>query len=142
VRVLLATSNAPGALLIRAVTWSSWSHAALLIDDNHVVEATWPRVRVTPIADVIAKHTDHVIIDLPCKDPDAAIRAALSQVGKPYDWTALAGILVHRDWQQDDMWYCAELVAWCAAQGGTAWFRREDVHRVTQEHLWMLAPCA
>lgn len=139
-RVLLATSNLPGAVLIRALTWSQWSHAALLVDDANVVEATWPNVRVTPLADVIAKHTRHIIIDLPCGNPDEAIRAALSQVGRSYDLTALFGILIHRDWQEDDRWFCSELVAWAFDQAGSPLFRHEDVHRITPQHLWML-PC-
>jgi uncharacterized protein YycO len=138
-RVLFCTSKLPGAVLIRAVTWSDWSHVAL-VDGDEVIEATWPAVRVTPLADVIAKHAAHVIIDLPCLCPEAAIAAARGQVGKPYDLTALFGLLMHRDWQEDDSWFCSELVAWVFAQGGTPLFRPEAMHRITPQHLWMLAP--
>ena len=138
-RVLFCTSQLPGALLIRAVTWSDWSHVAL-IDGDDAIEATWPAVRVAPLSDVIAAHSSHVIVDLPCRSSTDAILAARSQVGKPYDLTALFGLLMHRDWQEDDRWFCSELVAWAFDQGGSPLFRPEAMHRITPQHLWMLSP--
>lgn len=138
-RVLFCTSNLLGAVLIRTVTWSDWSHVAL-VDGDEAIEATWPAVMVTPLADVIAKHSAHIIIDLPCLCPEAAIAAARYQVGKPYDLSALFGLLMHRDWQEDDRWFCSELVAWAFAQGGSPLFRPEAMRRITPQHLWMLSP--
>ena len=138
-RVLLCTSNLLGAVLIRAVTWSDWSHAAL-VDGDEAIEATWPAVRVAPLSEVIAAHSLHAIVDLPCRDQAAAIAAARSQTGKPYDLTALFGLLMHRDWQENDRWFCSELVAWAFCQGGSPLFRQEAMHRITPQHLWMLAP--
>lgn len=138
-RVLFCTSQLPGAVLIRGVTWSDWSHVAL-VDGDDAIEATWPVVRVVSLAEVIAAHSAHVIVDLPCRDPAAAIAAARAQAGKPYDLTALFGLLMHRDWQEDDRWFCSELVAWAFAQGGTPLFRPEAMHRITPQHLWMLSP--
>lgn len=105
-----------------------------------MIEATWPRVRVTPLADVLAKHSRWTIIDLPCGNPAAVIAAARSQIGKPYDLTAVLGIAIHRDWQDSARWFCSELVAWAFEQAGSPLFRADAVRRVTPEHLWMLAP--
>lgn len=138
-KVLLCTSNLPGALLIRALTWSRWSHAAI-IDGDEVIEATWPRVRVTPLAEVLAKRSRWTIIDLPCRSSEAVIAAARSQVGKPYDLRAVLGIAIHRDWQDPSRWFCSELVAWAFEQAGSPLFRADAVQRVTPQHLWMLAP--
>lgn len=138
-RVLFCTSKLPGAVLIRAVTWSQWSHVAL-IDGEEVIEATWPAVRIAPLSDVIAKHSAHTIVDLPCQSAGEIIKAARSQVGKPYDLTALFGVLMHRNWQESGSWFCSELVAWAFAQGGSPLFRPDSLHRVTPQHLWMLAP--
>ncbi len=137
-RVLFCTSKLPGAVLIRAITWSDWSHVAL-IDGEDAIEATWSAVCVTPLADVIAKHSAHCIVDMPCEDAVAVLAAARSQVGKPYDLTALFGLLAHRDWQEPDAWFCSELVAWSFAQGGSPLFRPDALHRVTPQHLWMIA---
>jgi len=138
VRVLFCTSKLPGAAIIRAVTWSDWSHVAI-IDGEEVIEATWPAVRVVPLADVLAKHSSFVVADIPCQDPAAVIAAASSQIGKPYDLTALFGMLARRDWQEADAWFCSELVAWAFQQGGSPLFRPEALYRVTPQHLWMIA---
>ena len=52
----------------------------------------------------------------------------------------VAGIGLRRDWRDDSRWYCSELVAWAIEQGGTPLFRGNRFQRVTQEHLYMLAP--
>lgn len=137
-RILFCTSKLPGAVLIRAVTWSDWSHVAI-VDGEEVIEATWPAVRVAPLAEVIAKHSRHILVDLPSPDSAAVIAAARSQVGKPYDLTALFGLLVRRDWQEADRWFCSELVAWSFQQGGSPLFRPDALYRITPQHLWMIA---
>lgn len=139
VSILFCASSKIGSVLIRAVTWSSFSHVAI-VDGDEVIEAVWPKVRVAPLADVIAKHSRYCVVDIPCQDPGAVIAAARSQIGKPYDLTALFGLLMHRDWQEADQWFCSELVAWSFSQGGSPLFRAEVMHRITPQHLWMLAP--
>jgi uncharacterized protein YycO len=138
-RLLFCTSRKPGSLLIRAFTWSAWSHVAL-VDGDEVIEAVWPRVRVAPLQEVLAAHSSHAFVDLPGRAADKILQAARAQVGKPYDWTALIGIVLRRDWQEGDSWFCSELVSWAFAQGGSPIFRTDVMHRITPQHLWMLAP--
>lgn len=137
-RLLFCTSKLPGAAIIRAVTWSEWSHV-VIVDGDEAIEAVWPAVRATSLYEVIDKHTAHYLVDIPCQYDDAIVAAARSQIGKPYDLTALFGILAHRDWQAPDSWFCSELVAWAFSQGGAPLFRPEALHRVTPQHLWMVA---
>ena len=56
------------------------------------------------------------------------------------DVTAIVGLGLHRDWQEDDRWFCSELVAWAFEKAGEPLFRAEVLRRVTPQHLWMLAP--
>ena len=44
------------------------------------------------------------------------IAAVRSQIGKPYDKTGALGLGLHRDWQEDDAWWCSELIPWAAQQ--------------------------
>lgn len=136
-KVLFCTSNLPGAVLIRGVTWSKWSHVALVLDDGTAIEATWPKVRRVALSEILAKHSKYVIVDIPV-DYHKVVDAAMSQIGKPYDITSLFGILVHRSWSDTDSWFCSELVAWSFAQSGNSLFREEDVHRITPQNLWTL----
>lgn len=140
-RVLFCTSDLPGAMLIRAVTWSDWSHVCI-VNGDEAIEATWPKVRVTSLYDVLNTHTRHAIEDFPCHDEAAAIDWARSQVGKPYDLTGVLGVGLHRNWQDDAKWWCSEFVLAAAMQGGFRPFKPEALRRVTPQHLWMLAPAA
>lgn len=138
-RLVFCTSQRVGSRLIRAFTWSDWSHVAL-VDGGEVIEAVWPEVRAAPLNELLANHAAHAFVDMRCAAPGEVIRAARSQVGKPYDVTALIGMLARRDWQEESGWFCSELVAWAFEQAGTPLFRRNAIHRVTPQHLWMLAP--
>ena len=52
-------------------------------------------------------------VTLPCPgEMDLAFRLfAHAQVGKPYDWTAIAAFAFDRDWREGRAWFCSELVA-------------------------------
>lgn len=129
------------SLLIRAASWSSWSHVALIMEDGvTVIDAAFLRGGVTehPLIDLTATASKYAIREFSCPDPAAAYAFARSQKGKPYDWTGVLGLGLHRDWQQDDAWWCSELVEECLAAGGNKRFI-EQVRRVTQQHSWMVA---
>lgn len=38
--------------------------------------------------------------------------ALYSQIGKPYDKTAIVAFALDRNWQEDDSWMCSEYQAW------------------------------
>lgn len=100
--------------IIRTFTKSKWSHVAFLLDDNTVIEATYPLVWRVPLAEMLSNYDKFELIDIPCVYRKAK-EAGLSQLGKRYD---IAGLALHRDWQEQDSWFCSELVAWCLEQGG------------------------
>ena len=97
-------------------------------------------VRRCPVVQAINHAKRGAIIELPCRDPQAVIAAAASQIGKPYDYTAILGLGLRRDWQEEDAWFCSELVAWAFQHAGDPLFRADCLRRVTPQHLWMLAP--
>lgn len=141
VPVVFSTSSLPGAVAIRLVTWSDWSHTAILDEDRQVViEAVWPRVRVVAAGEFMSRHPKHAVARLPARRPAAVIAAARSQEGTPYDLTGAFGLGIHRDWQDPSAWWCSELVAWAFDTAGDPLFRSDALRRVTPQHLWMLAP--
>lgn len=142
--ISLLFCNADDALsrAIRAFTWSRWSHVAL-IDGYCAIEALAPDgVTVNDTEVVLMRSSEFELVELPCRNPEAVRAAAASQVGRPYDWSAVLGIALRRDWQQDDAWFCSELIAWAFAQAGEPLFRADCLRRVTPQHLWMLGPAA
>lgn len=140
VRLMFSTSRLPLSAVIRAATWSRWSHVAL-VDGSTVIEATVLHgVRRVGLADAIAKAADYAFADLVARDPASVIAAAAGEIGKPYDYTALLGLALRRDWQAPGAWFCSELVAWAFEAAGQPLLRAEVVRRVTPQHLWMLPP--
>lgn len=142
VRLLFCTNpHNPLSWAIRAGSWSRWSHVAV-IDGDSVIEAVALKgVTRTSLEDRLRHDPSWAISSLPCKDPAAVIAAAASQLGKPYDYTAVLGLGLHRDWQQDDSWFCSELTAWSFQQAGSPLFRTGASRRVKPQDLWMLQPC-
>lgn len=137
--LLFSTSHHPMSAVIRACTWSPWSHVAL-VSGSFAIEAVTSGVRKVPVLEAMNRAKQAAVVELPCRDPRAVIAAAESQLGKPYDFTAIVGLGLHRDWQEDDAWFCSELVAWAFEKAGEPLFRAEVLRRVTPQHLWMLAP--
>lgn len=133
-RLLFARSHWPGSYLIRAGTFSRWSHVAPVRDMDYAIEAVLPRVRATTPADVIISHSAHEWRQIAAPDEAAAWAYGQAQIGKLYD---IGGIIAlpfqRRDWQSDGRWFCSELVAAMLAAGGLALF--SDASRVTPEMI-------
>lgn len=140
VRLLFSTSRHPLSAVIRAATWSRWSHVSIISGDTVIEAAAVVGVRVISLAAAIQHAKACEIVEVDCPDPLAVISLALGQVGKPYDYAAIFGIGVHRNWQDDDAWFCSELVAWAFEAAGYPLFRAECMRRVTPQHIWMLPP--
>ena len=64
-------------------------------------------------------------------DLAAAVAVAGTQLGKPYDFTAVLGIGLHRDWTETDSWFCSELAAWACLHAGVPLLRFDRLNRIT-----------
>ena len=71
---------------------------------------------------------------LGCND-HLARRWLLDQLGKPYDWSAIWSWFGSRDWQEEDSWFCSELVA-RAAEAGNRRVVYAETARVTPGMIW------
>lgn len=138
-KIVLCKSSTVGSWLIRALTWSAWSHVAIL-NGEQAIEAVFPAVQLTTLAEIQAKHHECLIVDLECGYPEEAWAAAMGQVGAPYDWRGLIGLPLQRAWATPGRWWCSELVAWALAQGCSPKFRDEALNRITPQNIWELPP--
>lgn len=139
-KLLLSTETGVIHWAIRTASFSQWSHVAVINGDSVIEASLTEGVREIPLQQAIQTANKHAIISIPLTDEAAFIWLVRSQIGKPYDLTAIFGQLVHRNWQTEDRWFCSELPAWAAQVSGCPIFRTEAMHRVTPEHWWMLAP--
>lgn len=108
--VLFMRTRTISSPVIRFLTWSSWSHVALVDAHGTAYEARFQygctaRPVRYPLLEATRYQFGHCVVD-------SGIKQFLAeQIGKRYDWTAVLGLGVHRDWQDDDSWFCSELVA-------------------------------
>jgi hypothetical protein len=96
---------------IRFVTRSSWSHAGIYHDEmflsaqkdgvkwrGHDKNAKLLFLKIDKANDILAYMN--------------------SQLGVRYDFGAIFGILVDRNWRDESRWFCSELVAWACEKAG------------------------
>lgn len=141
IQLIFSKSKLPFSPLVQLVTWSKWSHVGIVANDGKVIESTFSHdgVKLAGITEFMARASDWIIVEMECTNRQAIIDAAMSQLDKPYDWTGLMGILFHnRNWEEEDSWFCSELVAWAFSHAGDPLFMDEVIHRITPQMLFML----
>lgn len=137
VRVLYTRNHTIASAGIRLATWGEFSHVAQ-VDGPRIIEAVAKYgVREASLDAATARASRWAIVEYQHANPEAMINAVRSQIGKPYDTTGALGLGLHRNWQEDDAWWCSELLPWAAAQAGDPWFMAHAMHRITPQHLWM-----
>lgn len=137
-KLIFARSRSAGSFLIRAFTWSRWSHVGV-IDGDTVIDTTFRRgVSVIPLAQFLAEHSATEQAEVTVPDEVAAHVWLEMQIGKGYDWTAIIGFVFRRPWGKRNRWFCSELVESALIVGGRRRFR-EDLQRITPRHSWMVS---
>ncbi len=104
--------------VIRAGTWSRAAHVGGVLDDGTVLDAT-PALGVAVHPGIAGEVVG--IFDVLCAPAleRVALGWAMRQIGKPYDWSAIAGFFTRRDWHDPGQWFCMEL--WLAAFEYAEW---------------------
>lgn len=134
--VIYGTNNSPVSWLIRAATMGKYSHCGILDDYGRVIHATYSRgVHMVSLESFIASWPTNTCSYLVCPDEAGAQKFLEEQLGKPYDWTALFKLVFQRDWQENDQWFCSELVEAAIVAGNNQRFR-DSVHRITPHQSW------
>jgi uncharacterized protein YycO len=111
-----STEKGIGSLIIRRMTWSEYSHVDIVMPNGDLLGARangGVQIRKPGYGKFTKVHHE-VAVDA----PDSVYEFAKSQVGKPYDWKAILNFGLERNWQEDDSWFCSELVAWTFMKAG------------------------
>lgn len=128
-----------GSWLIRMVTWSDYSHVDIVLGGGMLIGATAPHgVRLSRLEDRLSKASKAVMMDISRDLTNPVFDFLFSQMAKPYDWLGVLGIGLHRNWQEDTRWSCAELAAKTLSVAGHNPFDDKFQHRITPQDLLML----
>lgn len=137
VDIVLASTKGPVSKLIKAVTWSKWSHTAMVMPDDTIIESTFKGgVHYATKESLLVRSDYWAIIRVPVFNQAEVHMAMYSLVGKTYDLVGALGIGIHRNLQDDDKFWCSEANYWAIHNGGTRYFRMEAMRRITPEHFW------
>lgn len=110
-----------GGLSSRAIAWFSaghFSHVDCILPSGGLLGArsdrigvVAPGVQIRPGA--YEKWKERVVMDLSAKPSEHSrfYEFLNSQLGKPYDKTAILGFATGREWRDPDAWFCSELQA-------------------------------
>lgn len=139
-RVIFCRKSTLGSWLIRAFTWSRWSHCMIVEGPGTIIDATFTHggVRRRALLAAVAETSAREEVHIPLTDDQefAALTWLASQLGKPYDWTAIVGIFFRQTgWAEPDAWFCSELLEAALRAAGRPRFR-DDISRITPRDSW------
>lgn len=141
--IALYKGISPVSTIIRAFTWSDYTHASYVDDDmNFEIEACW-KGGVVEVPGFGKNHTDGTIVDLfsvPLSDFQKEVleHELRKEVGKRYDFRGACGFATRNDRAQNQAkWFCTELIFAKYAAVGVWLLARTPAHRVNPGHLNM-----
>jgi uncharacterized protein YycO len=140
VTLIYRRSYTIGSILIRLASWfGPYSHVgAITPDGKYVIEATISKgVTKTTLSEFEKKSSKSKIVLTQCPNPDKFYQFLEDQIGKPYDWGSIFGIVSREKWDSPDKWQCAELIEVALKYSGRCRFRRE-VHRITVDQSYIV----
>lgn len=117
------------------------SSHAMIVDGEYIIEATMLHGVRRVLRDVALKGQEVVAtVDYNAPEAHLGITYAWMQLGAKYDWKGVLGIGtdVDRNWQEDDAWYCYELVAYVLKMAGKDVFA--DTGHITEHVLLAIKP--
>ena len=125
----------------RAIQWQSWgpggawSHVDFVLPEGYLGSQAPDGVRLRPYNYCTPSAALHCYVDLPDAAGNAILNWARAQIGKPYDYYSLLGIVMRRDWQRPDAWFCSEYVAAAFLKGNWPLLRTNQVSRISPPTL-------
>lgn len=128
---------------IQAFTWSWASHVDIELADGRLLGAV-PGLGVSlrdPDGSAGSlggeRRVERYEVYLPITACHNVESFARRQLGRPYDWAAIAGMVFRKDWRDDGKWFCSELVAAAFEASGHRLLQADHLDRITPRDLLM-----
>ena len=113
--IRFVTCSDPVSEGIRRFEYGFWAtHCEALMPDGTLLGAhAEGGVKARPRDYDKSEFTRELYVSIPATpaQTDAFHSFLRAQVDKPYDFLAIAGLALQRDWQNEDAWFCSELQA-------------------------------
>ena len=95
-----------------------------------------PGVQIRPANYEVWTKTQSIRLNATAAQETTWLNFLTAQIGKPYDFEAIAAFALERDWRAQDSWFCSELAA--AALEACGWFPKPlaaSVNEITPRDL-------
>lgn len=152
IKLLFSANKTIVSRTIRIATWSKYSHVDFILSNDipdllrHNIyrypgfykfpivlgAVVGKGVSLREMSQVLESSTQYAIAKVDVSDK--AIDYAISQLGKKYDYSAILGFPTRSDIENQNKWFCSELVAWAIERSGTDLFN-EPISRITPRDL-------
>lgn len=109
--VRFVRGNSIPARSIQFFTWGYWNHVELYTKTGYLGAQPEGGYIIRPYSYTTFEREMFRGIELSPEKEAAFWKWQYAQIGKPYDWTAIFGLVARRDWQEDDAWFCSEVIA-------------------------------
>lgn len=96
--------------LICWYTQSEWSHVEFVTPTGYLGAMPQGGVQIRDFNYTDVSAEEFRSIQVFNSEADKFWLWAYAQIGKPYDWTAIFGLLLHRNWRNQGHWFCSEMV--------------------------------
>lgn len=140
-----ADNESTGSKLIEWYDHGKYSHVDTVLPDGSLLGARDDEIGGIPKG-VQVRPSDYVrgdiLLRVSLEAPDAIVKSyydfVMSQVGKPYDETAIAAFVVGRNWTENDSWFCSELVASGLEKAGYVHMLSAPVNKIAPDDLLLI----
>lgn len=137
----LVTCSDPVSLAIRIKTECKYSHIEFIF-----IEDALPTLGAHADGGVARRPINYDTftavwnfeIDVTQQQYNDTKAAAVAQLGKKYDFTAIAGIEFDRDWRATDSWFCSELFIFALEEGKVINRLDYSINHVTPAHALLI----
>lgn len=141
VRVRFSTGPGLVSKMISQHTYGFWaSHADAILADGRKLGAEGDGVKVRAANYDDGYLTKELVLELKMPSADAKRFHDFleAQIGKPYDFSAVAAFAVARDWQRADAWFCSELIAAALLECGYLRPLAASTNKITPRDLLLI----
>lgn len=137
-KIKFSSNLLPFSILCRLYTWSPASHCELVFSDGMSIYPAMENGHVI-MTKTNYRNEIHFELDVTNKQEKIIHDWAHNQIGKPYDYTALApfNVLIPRTkkcWKDDKIWMCSEFAAYGLDLIGKNFFA-EDFKKIKPSDL-------
>lgn len=134
-----SSTNSIGAKLIKFGTWSWCSHVDIELPNGKCIGALphgGVQIRSNDYDKDEADRIERYCIETSLVDEQKIYDFAKSQIGKPYDFSAILGFVVRENWESPNKWFCSEFVESTLRQVDCGLIRTTyDAWRITPKDL-------